>query len=63
MATDEQIEKCSREYHAQVAIVRELKLDIDTKREEITVLQTKLTAGKVQLQDKKNALKDALNAA
>ena len=62
MATDEQIEMASRAYHSQVATVRALQLERDTKLAESEAAQVKLTAALVQLKDKKKNLKDALNA-
>ena len=61
--TDEGIELASRAYHAQVAIVRELQLEMDTKQADVAALRIKLAAEQVQLKDKRKALKDALNGS
>ena len=60
--SDELIESAARAYHAQVAILRALQLEMDTKQAEVVSLRTKIAAEQVQLKDKRNALKAALNA-
>lgn len=63
METDECIANCSRDYQAQVALVRELQLEIDAKQAEVAALRTKIAAANVQLKDKRKALKDSLNGS